>query len=297
MTGQSTSSSAQRIEFALADITLVGDRWTADDPVGTVMLLHGGGQTRHSWSRAGAQLAAHGWNAVSLDARGHGDSGWAVDGRYSMDVLVADLVAAASTLGEKPVLVGASMGGSTSILAQGDKQLARALVLVDIVPQPEPGGVARIMDFLQSAPDGFASLDEAASAVRNYNPHRKSPPSAEGLRKNLRRRANGRWHWHWDPNFLDLAPSAADLARLRRAARAINVPTMLIRGQQSDVVTPAGVQDLLHLVPHAQYVDVSGTGHMVVGDDNDVFTQHLLRFLDESVQGATPGRSPLSDPE
>jgi pimeloyl-ACP methyl ester carboxylesterase len=278
----SAPSDVQRVEFRCGDAILVGDRWDADNPAGTVLLLHGGGQTRHSWFRTGRQLASNGWNAISLDARGHGDSGWAVDGRYTMDVLVADLEAVVATLDEQPVLVGASMGGSTSLLAQGERRLARALVLVDIVPVPDSAGIDRIMTFLRSAPDGFDSLQEAAQAVRDYNPHRTRTPSPHGLRKNLRQRANGRWHWHWDPNFLDLAPTAADVTRLQEAARKVTVPTLLIRGQQSDVVTPAGVRGLLDVMPHASYVDVSGTGHMVAGDDNDVFTHHLLKFLAES---------------
>ena len=279
----SAAHDAERVEFQCSDTILVGDRWDTVDPAGTVLLLHGGGQTRHSWFRTGGQLAANGWNAISLDARGHGDSGWAIDGRYTMDALVADLEAIAATIDEQPVLVGASMGGSTSLLAQGERQLARALVLVDIVPVPDSAGIDRIMTFLRSAPDGFGSLEEAAQAIRDYNPHRTRTPSLDGLRKNLRRRANGRWHWHWDPNFLDLAPTAADVERLQEAAREVTVPTLLIRGQQSDVVTPAGVRGLLDLIPHAAYVDVVGTGHMVAGDDNDVFTHHLLNFLAESV--------------
>lgn len=277
----------ERIEFRRGDdAILVGDRWDAEDPGGTVLLLHGGGQTRHSWFQTGRQLAKHGWNAISLDARGHGESDWAADGQYTMDVLVADLEAVVATLDEKPILVGASMGGSTSLLAQGERQLARAVVLVDIVPEPETAGIDRIMTFLKSAPDGFGSLADAAQAVSDYNPHRARPPSPQGLQKNLRQHANGRWYWHWDPSFLDLAPTAADLSRLQHAAKQIRVPTLLIRGQQSDVVSTTGVQGLLDLIPHATYVDVSGTGHMVAGDDNDVFTHQLLQFLAESVAAA-----------
>jgi pimeloyl-ACP methyl ester carboxylesterase len=109
-----------------------------------VLLLHGGGQTRHSWSGTAQSIAAQGWTAVSVDARGHGDSDWAPDGDYSIDALIADLAAVVAAVtpagGERPVLVGASMGGMTALIGQGERgDLARALVLVDIVPTAERG--------------------------------------------------------------------------------------------------------------------------------------------------------------
>jgi pimeloyl-ACP methyl ester carboxylesterase len=273
------SRAALRVSLQSDGVTLIGDRWDAAEPRGSVVLLHGGGQTRHSWSGTGRRLAARGWNALSLDARGHGESGWAPAGGYTLDALIADLAALVATLPEPPVLVGASMGGTTSLVAQGERGLGRALVLVDIVPLVEPAGVDRILAFMTSAPDGFGSLDEAAAAVRAYNPHRSRPPTVDGLRKNLRLRGD-RWHWHWDPAFLGIGSRVRDPERIRHAARAITVPTLLVRGEHSDVVSPAGVADLLELIPHAEYLDVSDTGHMVAGDDNDVFATALLDFLE-----------------
>ena len=99
--------------------TIVGDRWAGDGDRGTVLLLHGGGQTRHSWSRSGERFAAAGWTTYALDARGHGDSDWDPDGVYSMDAFVEDLIRVIEQVGAAPVLVGASMGGITSLVAEG----------------------------------------------------------------------------------------------------------------------------------------------------------------------------------
>ncbi len=185
--------------------SLAADRWTAAEERGVVLLLHGGGQTRHSWHRSGARFAAAGWTTVAIDARGHGDSAWASDGDYSMDALVGDLAAVVSQLDVTPVLVGASMGGITSLLAVGESAVrAGALVLVDVAPQVEAAGVQRILDFMASAPDGFASLEEVADAIASYNPHRPRPSNLDGLRKNVRQWDDGRWHWHWDPAFLSV---------------------------------------------------------------------------------------------
>jgi pimeloyl-ACP methyl ester carboxylesterase len=282
--------SGERVDYRGEGVTLVGDRWEADpsvagSPRGAVVLLHGGGQTRHSWSRTGQRLARDGWTVVAYDTRGHGDSGWSPDGVYTLDVLIADLKAVLATLDTKAVLVGASMGGATSLAAQGeDPDLAEALVLVDIVPRIEPEGVRRITGFMRGRPEGFATLDEVADAVAAYNPHRARTPNPDGLRKNVRLREDGRWYWHWDPAFLlndDDPKRELRTERIVEAARNVRVPTMLVRGRQSDIVSEAGAAELLELIPGARFVDVKDAGHMVAGDDNDVFTASLAEFLDD----------------
>ncbi|MEE2060436.1 alpha/beta fold hydrolase [Rhodococcus artemisiae] len=270
-------------------VSLVADVWEPEsEKKGTVLLLHGGGQTRHSWQRTGVRLARHGWRSYTIDARGHGNSEWAADGDYSSDAHARDLRVIVDRLDEPPVLVGASMGGMASLLAAGDNpDLARALVLVDITPKAEPAGLSKITGFMQAGLTGFDSLHDALDAVIEYNPHRSRPPRVEGLRKNLRER-DGRWYWHWDPRMLshrtNLPEAAAEREeRARAAALAVTIPTLLIRGAQSDVVSSEGARDLLELIPGARYIDVGGAGHMVGGDDNDVLSRGLVEFLDDAV--------------
>jgi pimeloyl-ACP methyl ester carboxylesterase len=280
---------SERIVVDAADVTLVGDVWTADPAHGRAILLHGGGQTRHSWGSACSLLAARGWTAAAYDARGHGESDWSPRGAYTADDRLRDLRAVVPVVSdEPPVLIGASMGGLTSLLAAGEiPGFAQALVLVDVVPRIEPSGISRIASFMTSRPDGFESLEEAAEAVRAYNPHRSRPVNVAGLHKNLRQRRDGRWYWHWDPASLSGGRREIDraghVARLRAAAAALDVPTLLVRGAQSDVVSDEGVADLLSLNPDALVRDVLGTGHMVAGDDNTAFADALLSFLDDLV--------------
>lgn len=271
------------IKFTGSAGTIVADRWVGAGDRGTVLLLHGGGQTRHSWHRSGSRFAEAGWTTYALDSRGHGDSDWDADGDYGIDLLVEDLRGVAAQLGVRPVLIGASMGGITSLVAQGEHpELARALVLVDIATRSEPKGIERILGFMRSAPDGFASLEEVADAISAYNPHRPRPKNLEGLKKNVRQGDDGRWRWHWDPAFLnggDEHRRRASQERLEDAARAIQVPTLLVRGAQSDVVTAEGAEEFRQLIPHA-IVREAKAGHMVAGDDNDVFAAQVTEFLD-----------------
>jgi pimeloyl-ACP methyl ester carboxylesterase len=256
-----------------------------------VVLLHGGGQTRRSWGTTLETLAGHGWRAYSVDLRGHGDSEWAADGDYTLDAFAGD-VAAISAVLDSPALVGASLGGIASLAAIGerpDESIARALVLVDVAPRMEEVGRNRIGAFMaEHMDDGFASLDEVADAIQGYNPHRPRPTNLEGLKKNLRQHDNGRWYWHWDPTFItgrlggpdETRSSLVDPLRLQTAARAIRVPTLLVRGRVSDLLSEEGARELLELVPHARFADVAGAGHMVAGDRNDVFNDAVVTFLD-----------------
>jgi pimeloyl-ACP methyl ester carboxylesterase len=272
--------------FDAGPVRLAGDRWDgngADRP--PVILLHGGGQTRHSWQRTGRRLADDGWDVVALDARGHGDSDWHPQREYGLDGFVDDLVAFVGSLDRPPVLVGASLGGITSLAAIGRRpDLAAGLVLVDVVIAVEPAGVDRIRDIMTARPDGFASLDEVADAVAAYNPLRPRPRNLDGLRKNVRQRADGRWYWHWDPAVMRIGDEPqrhVPREQLEAAAAQVTVPTLVVRGLRSDVVSDAGIADLLGRIPSARVADVAAAGHMVAGDDNDVFATTLEAFLDE----------------
>ena len=281
---QSTEFVPERIELAGRGVTIVGDRYTSSAQRGIALLLHGGGQTRHSWSGTAQMLARAGWSTLALDARGHGDSSWADDGDYTAGALVDDLERVVRTLSEPPVLIGASMGGLTALLAEGERApLARSLVLVDVVPRVERAGVERIFRFMTQHLDGFASLEEVADAVHAYNPRRARPAQLDGMKKNVRQRADGRWYWHWDPammrNRMDEPTRAINTARLLTAAEHIRVPTLVVRGGSSDVVSVAGVQELLQRLLHGRYVDVADAGHMVAGDENDAFTRAIVEHL------------------
>lgn len=262
-------------------ITIRGDAW--GDPNGRLVILqHGGGQTRHAWKGAGETLGDAGYYAISLDARGHGDSDWSAEGAYEPEMNVQDLVSVSASIGgEPPILVGASMGGSSSLMAIGSERLtAAALVLVDIAPKVEPAGTKKIKEFMDQSPDGFESLEDVAAAIANYQPHRTRPRNLDGLAKNVRLGSDGRYYWHWDParrnRNWDMKQYRADLTK---AADNLNLPVMLIRGGLSDVLTEEGAQSFLAQCPHAEYVNVTGAAHMVAGDRNDIFSGAVVDFL------------------
>ena len=279
-------------------IGAAGNKLVADvfgDGGSPVLLLHGGGQTRHAWLKTAQAIARKGHIAYALDQRGHGDSDWVADGAYEFSDYAADAKMVAAELTRrssvKPIVIGASLGGIAALLAEGETERDKganvfsALVLVDITPRVDLSGVAKVLGFMRAnAKEGFASIAEAAQSVSDYLPQRPRPQSNDGLKKNLRLSPDGRWRWHWDPRFLDGPRTAGSDRRaleaaLIAAARRIQIPALLIRGASSELVKEAHAKEFLALVLHADYVDVSGARHMVVGDRNDHFSSAVLSFI------------------
>jgi pimeloyl-ACP methyl ester carboxylesterase len=265
-------------------LTLAADEWnrgTAGDRP-TILMLHGGGQNRFSWKNTGQVLAEHGFHVVAIDARGHGDSDRAPGGEYTVDTMARDVAAVLEQIGRPVVLIGASMGGLTGIQAAYDAgpQIVTKLVLVDVVPRFENEGSHRIRDFMTRHVNGFDTLDDAADAIAEYLPYRKRPRNLEGLKKNLRHR-DGRWHWHWDPQFVTQTGDDPfmEIEKLEREAMALRIPILLIRGKLSDVVSPEGVADFLAKVPAAEFVELADAGHTAAGDDNDAFSAAVVAFV------------------
>lgn len=269
-------------------LRIAADR-LGDPRARAVVFLHGGGQTRRSWGKAAAAVARRGWQAVTVDLRGHGESDWSHDGDYRVVSFAGDVAQVLRTLPPQPVLVGASLGGFTAMLLAGELSpgIASAVVLVDIVPDMDQSGADRVHAFMSDKVEsGFASLDEVADAIAEYNPHRPRPTDLEGLATNLRRRG-GRWFWHWDPQFISGTAAfppfeVTDPDRMHAAVEVIlrgGVPMLLIRGQMSDLVPQERAEEFLARFPQVEFTDVRGAGHMVAGDRNDIFAGAVLDFL------------------
>jgi non-heme chloroperoxidase len=279
------SGARKTSRFAGANgVSLCADSYGPDQGE-LVVLLHGGGQTRFAWSGTAAVLAAKGYRVVVPDLRGHGESDWAPDGSYDLDAHLADLVLLLAALSPaSPVLVGASLGGLTALLAVGERKApaARALVLVDIAPRIEAQGARKVGRFMTSSPDGFESIEAAADAVAAYLPHRPRPADTSGLARNLRLGPDGRYRWHWDPRMLQKPERGpmASIARYEAAAGQVGIPALLVRGAMSDVISMESVEALRQQIPQLEFVNIAGADHMVAGDRNDSFGAAVTGFLD-----------------
>ena len=266
------------------DIKIAADVWGSNNEE-LVILLHGGGQTRHAWGDTGKKLAEAGYHSVALDLRGHGDSEWHAGGDYSIRAYKDDLVSIINEIGKPARLVGASLGGMASLVLAGDEinsDLCTALIMVDIGIYPDPVGSDRIVSFMLSGEKGFDSLEDVAKSISDYLPHRKKPKDLEGLKKNLRLKSDGRYYWHWDPRFIRRRPGSRDRRYFDlqlKAAEKVTIPTLLIRGALSDVVTMEDVDYFLSVISHAKFVEIENAAHMIAGDRNDIFAEEAIKFL------------------
>ncbi len=281
-----------------------GGAWVADEGgparAPTVLLLHGGGQTRHAWGGTALALARAGWHAVALDLPGHGESAWPDDGDYRIESLAREMARFCRRFGGRPLaLVGASLGGliSMAMVARDDAPPVAAVALVDIAPRLEEKGVDRIVNFMRAHPEGFATLEDAARHIAAYR-GRPVVADVRGLGKNLRRNSAGRWAWHWDPRLMNDENHSHrnDPAYFERALAGFGGELMLIRGARSDVISEAGAQRFCSTFPKARMVNLAGAGHMVAGDANDVFTRTVIDYLTAvmppDAEGIEPGAAP-----
>lgn len=271
-----------------AGVNLRYSRWRGGGA--PIVVLHGGGQTRHAWEESCAHLGDLGYDVVALDLRGHGESDWAPDQAYGLMDFTADVVAVLPQLGHPRVaLLGFSLGGLASLyLTARHPEICAALMLVDVAPRLETDGVRRIRDFM-SRHESFGTLDDVVAALREYNPNR--PPDSirsESLMRNLRQRPDGRYEWHYDKYFRTPIPEGSEYQsriggltheELLADARRVRCPTLVVRGAMSDVLSEEGVRELLETIPHAEAATVERAGHQVAGDRNDAFLVAVTPFL------------------
>ena len=247
----------------------------------TIILLHGGGQSRSSWRIAAQTFGKANFKACSLDLRGHGDSDWDARGDYCIDRFVADLISVIEALGSPAILMGASFGGHVSLItAARHPSLVKALVLCDVTPWIEGRETRAMRAMMSVAAAGFTSLKDAGNhidEVRGY----PSDRDASRLRKHMRQGADGRFYWRWDPRFFQGQDAQngglADL--LTAAAEGLATPTLLIRAELSKIVTPEQVLKFRQVVPHARTAEVGGAVHTVSPNDNIKYASIALDFL------------------
>ncbi len=268
---------------------ITADQWPGEG-LCPVLLAPGGGQTRHAWGSTGKRLAQLGYSVTSIDQRGHGGSEWPQSGDYSYSAFAKDFVCVAqqlkSTTGHAPVAIGASLGGIAGLCAQGRNPFALSgLVLVDITPTVKIAGVAKILSFMAAnIEEGFATLEEASDVIAKFLPNRTRPKNLNGLAKNLRLDEDGRYRWHWDPRFLKNRQSGKTQrdelrAEMIAAAKSLTIPTLLVRGKSSELVSEDNVREFRELVPQAEFIDVTDASHMVAGDRNDRFSDAVEGFV------------------
>jgi esterase len=268
------------------DVVLGGMRlhyvdWgTQDCPA--VLFLHGGGLTARTWDLVCLVLRS-GSHCVALDQRGHGDSEWSPGLDYDTAAHVGDLEALIAHLGlERPVLVGQSMGALNALtFASRHAQSLAGLVLVDMTPDVRMQGAKRIVDFV-TAPAELDSVDAFVERAMQFNPARDPRLLRRSLLHNLRRLPSGKWTWKYDRRAMtreNFERVRSEVSAVRERLVFVTCPTLVVRGERSDVVSSESAAALADALPRGEWTSVPDAGHTVQGDNPRDLAVALEAFL------------------
>ncbi|MGE5595915.1 MAG: alpha/beta fold hydrolase [Hyphomicrobiales bacterium] len=270
------------------DMKLHYQEW-GDENAPAIVMLHGFGVSGHMFDEFAERMQDR-FRLIALDQRGHGDSSWSDEGDYSREAFVDDLEAFREALGLKTfLLIGHSMGGLNSVsytVRYPDR--VRALVLVDVGPEAAKEGVDNIVRFTRG-PDEL-EFDEFVEMAHRFNPRRSIENIRERMSHRLRQTENGKWTWKFDSRFRQPDSGLRIGSNLSndetwQLYRQVPVPTLLVRGSESDVLTQDVAERAAREMQRARLVVVPGAGHSVPGDNPDAFTAAVDSFLEDVAAG------------
>lgn len=253
-----------------------------DPSLPTLLFLHGGNQSAHSWDLVSLHLADR-FHIIAPDQRGHGDSEWARDADYSSHAMAADAHAILSHFNiDQPIVIGHSMGGMNTLrLALEEPDLLDRLVLVDVGPELSEAGAKTIRNFVVDNRE-FDDLEDFIQNVQKYDPYRSREHIERTVKYNLLERADGKYI-----SKRDHGPRLATTQMQREQsdrfflsdASAISQPTLVIRGADSNLFSPEAAQRFAEALPQGQLKTVSDSGHNVHGQNTSGFIAALIPFL------------------
>lgn len=254
----------------------------ADAP--PVVLLHGL-RAYGCWFEEFAEVACRRLRLIALDQRGRGNSGWAEAGTYTTDHYVADVERVAQSLGlARFGLVGHSMGGTNAIhYTAAHPSKVAALVVVDMAPEIDPRGIARIKEEVARTPASFPSRDAARAFLRTLHTRCSDRSMETRLDWMLRADADGTLQWRIDRKIFDPANRADPPDRMWTAVRSIACPTLIVRGVLSDIVADDAAARMAAAMPRAERAEIPAAAHMIVEDNPTAFTAAALPFLERNL--------------
>jgi esterase len=246
-----------------------------------MLLLHGFSGHAHTWD-AFAQAMCGEYRVLALDQRGHGDSAWAKDGAYTVDDHASDIAAFHDHLMLDPVvLIGLSMGGRNALMfAAIHPGKVEKLVIVDIGPDIDRRGAERVRRMAAEAPEEFASVDAAMAYLTSYYTHASDVMLRHRVEHGLKRLPNGMYTWKYDKALRDQRRrGTAPTVDLWPVVRRLKVPTLIMRGSESDIF-PVDTATRMHdLIPGSRFVEVQGAGHSIPADAPEAFEKAVREFL------------------
>ncbi len=247
-----------------------------------VILLHGFGDSAEVWEFVLPYLEGP-FRFIAFDQRGHGKSDRAPLERYTTFDFVSDIEALRKTLNlGKLTLIGHSMGGRNAIVYSSTYQeVVKKLIVIDYAPELSEKGRKRILSALRTRPDKF-HLDEMAKALMEENPRLSYEKALSYLKKVTVPRHDGLLEWLCDVRLIHRMREGKRVLRdvnLWDFMSNLKMPTLFVRGEESDLVEREVLEKVMSLIPKAQVVEVQRAGHAVPLDNPEETAQAINRFL------------------
>ena len=256
-----------------------------DPSAPALVALHGLRGHGHTWDSFSEPLSSQ-YHIFALDQRGRGETDWAPDGQYTGDAFVADFEGFVDALGlDNFVLMGHSMGGRNSMLYAGKHpEKVRKLILVDIGPEGDPRGGARIRNEMINAKEEYDSFEQLIEAQQKANPLCPNDVLRRRTTYQTKVLPNGKIGWRYDLEVRqqwredrraapeDLWPVIAN----------IPCPTIIVRGTETDILPMAVAERMTQVMAQAEVVEVERAAHMVMEENPDKFTQVVKAWLDRT---------------
>ena len=247
-----------------------------------MLLLHGLRGHCHSWDDVAARFCG-GYRVLALDQRGRGETDWAPRGDYSTDAFVTDIEEFCNTLGiEKMTLIGHSMGGRNSMAFAGrNAAMLEKLVIVDIGPDIQPEGSARITRELVEVPQEFDSFDAQFEYMNRQNRFASEPVLRRRLKYASRELPDGKIGWRYDPEIRAQRRdgTGAPPPDLWTPLASITCPTLIVRGTETDTISLDVANRMVDALPDGKLAHVDNAAHMVFEDNPEGFNAALADFL------------------
>ena len=246
----------------------------------SILMLHGNSQQSHSWDFVSLALSEQ-FHLIVLDQRGHGDSDWAGDGDYSIEAQQKDIDGFVEAVGlDGFTLMGHSMGGRNSyVWASRHPGALKGLIIVDTGPQTQRTGSNRIQQF-KELPDELDSFDDFVQRVQEYT-GRTQEQVLGALKYSIRQRSDGKWTWKYDKIMRTpgARPPGWTSEQLWDCVGKIDCPTLVLRGDRSDIFADETMQRMEQVIPDCTTVTISNAGHLVQGDNPAEFLVEVGKFL------------------
>lgn len=247
-----------------------------------VLIVHGLSYFSYDWIEAG-RLIAKDREVVAIDMRGFGESSWSPTRDYKLETLSNDVVAVMDHLRwDKAVLMGHSFGGRVCLVTAGWKaERAAGLILVDFAPDIAAAGRKYTAQRIGGQPDVFASVEEAMTYDHEDPSNTKRRTRWEAFLTKTDKGYALKRDLHYRDNFkkaLESGQSAPVPPFLWSMLSEMTIPTLVIRGSQSNMFEAATLAKVHEVNPRATAIELTGS-HDLAGDNPDGLAKTVGDFL------------------